>query len=83
MPEYDTAVLQRLPYGRGWPEAPELPTVPLSLPGLCCAEVTAAAIGVSLLLMIQHTALNGAEDKKKCCLHIQYMCVDRPAQSPS
>lgn len=29
MVEYDTATLQRLPYGWGWPEAPKLPTVPL------------------------------------------------------
>lgn len=73
MLEYDTAVLQHLPYGRGWPEAPELPTVSPVTACTVLRWLTASVIGVSRLLMIQHSALNGTEDKKKCVC--AYVCV--------
>ncbi|KAK5898374.1 hypothetical protein CgunFtcFv8_015796 [Champsocephalus gunnari] len=64
MPEYDTAVLQRLPYGQGWPEAPELPTVPPSAAPALFRRTDSAAEGVSLLLMIQHSSerIRGQEE---------------------
>lgn len=73
MPEYDTAVLQRLPYGRFWPEAPKLPTVPPSLPELCCADWQRLRWEfLSCWWFSTHTALNGIMTKKSICI---YVCV--------
>lgn len=55
MVEYDRAALQHLPYGRGWPEAPELPTVPLQPLGERCGEWQRPQQESSVPLMIQHS----------------------------
>ena len=66
MPEYDTAVLQRLPYGQGWPEAPSCQLFHCRC--LNCAALTDGGCERSFSPVDDsalNTALNEEEGKKR------------------